>query len=132
MTVLQKNKNMEKTTTKSQIREQQAPTSGLTVTGIPPGPPPGGRPPSVHETPEYHRYFWAASSHEAVSADMLIPETVTDLVEKGKQHNYVQIIQDLFQILKKLSAENRTLKQSVIDQKEIIEIEVSWCFLFFF
>ena len=118
------------TTTKSQMREQAPPSSGLTATtGIPPGPPPGGRPPSVHETPEYHRYFWAASSHEAVSADMLIPETVTDLVEKGKQHNYVQIIQDLFQILKKLSAENRTLKQSVIDQKEIIEIEVS---LFFF
>ena len=112
------------TTTKSQMREQ-APSSGLTATtGIPPGPPPGGRPPSVHETPEYQRFLWAAS-HEAAS-DMLIPETVTDLVEKGKQHNYVQIIQDLYQILKKLSAENKSLKQSVIDQKEIIEIEVSW------
>ena len=66
-----------------------------------------------------------ASSHE-VGSDILIPETVTDLVEKGKQHNYVQIIQDLYQILKKLSAENKSLKQSVIDQKEIIEIEVSW------
>jgi len=109
-------------TTKSQIREPQGLSSGLTATGIPPGPPPGGRPPSVHETPEYHRYLWAASSHE-VGSDILIPETVTDLVEKGKQHNYVQIIQDLYQILKKLSAENKSLKQSVIDQKEIIEIE---------
>ena len=72
-----------------------------------------------------YRYLWAASSHE-VGTDILIPETVTDLVEKGKQHNYVQIIQDLYQILKKLSAENKSLKQSVIDQKEIIEIEVSW------
>ena len=41
--------------TKSQIREPQGLSSGLTATGIPPGPPPGGRPPSVHETPEYHR-----------------------------------------------------------------------------
>ena len=42
-------------TTKSQIREPQGLSSGLTANGIPPGPPPGGRPPSVHETPEYHR-----------------------------------------------------------------------------
>ena len=77
-----------------------------------------------------YRYLWAASSHE-VGSDILIPETVTDLVEKGKQHNYVQIIQDLYQILKKLSAENKSLKQSVIDQKEIIEIEVSWYFSLF-
>ena len=46
--------NME-TTIKSQFREPQGLSSGLTATGIPPGPPPGGRPPSVHETPEYHR-----------------------------------------------------------------------------
>ena len=85
-----------------------------------PPPRPDRRPPSVHETPEYQRYLSLASSPD----DSLIPATVSDLVEKNRQHNYVQIIQDLYQILKKLHSENKSLKQSVIDQEEIIGIEV--------
>ena len=50
---------------------------------------------------------------------------MTDLVEKDRHHNYGQIIQDLYKILKKLSAENKSLKQSVIDHQEIIELEVN-------
>ena len=50
---------------------------------------------------------------------------MTDLVEKDRHHNYGQIIQDLYKILKKLSAENKSLKQSVIDHQEIIELDVN-------
>ena len=89
-----------------------------------PPPRPDRRPPSVHETPEYQRYLSLASSPD----DSLIPATVSDLVEKNRQHNYVQIIQDLYQILKKLHSENKSLKQSVIDQEEIIGIEVRLIF----
>ena len=89
-----------------------------------PPPRPDRRPPSVHETPEYQRYLSLASSPD----DSLIPATVSDLVEKNRQHNYVQIIQDLYQILKKLHSENKSLKRSVIDQEEIIGIEVRLTF----
>ena len=55
----------------------------------------------------------------------LIPTTVTELYDANRaSRDYGQLIQDLYRIVHKLSAENKALKLSVNEQQEIIENEV--------
>jgi len=78
--------------------------------------PPGSSPPSVLESNEYLRNL--------TTTHLMIPTTVTDLCERKQHHNYEGIIEDLYRILAKLSAENKSLKLSLSEQQEIIENEV--------
>ena len=84
--------------------------------GVPPAP--EGRPPSVHESSEYQR--------PDLQHLPLIPTTVTDFSESNRALNAEKMIQDLYKILMKVTAENKNLRLSLSEQQSIIECEVGY------
>ena len=85
-------------------------------------PAPEGRPPSIHETIEYQRHWHPLDDVN----ENLIPTTVTDMYANSGSGQNGKIIQDLYRILMKVTAENKNLRLSLSEQQEIIESEVNF------